>query len=287
MSIAMEEHAEEQQTLSAVDDAALRGAVELLEHDTFSEALLGIVGSTVNGGLKAVSNFVPSGVRAGMNDMLSAVLKKTFETVLMTLDKKGSGLSSSGWFGRVSVALSGGVGGFFGIAGTSIELPVTTALLMRAIAQVAVREGEDLSSDSSRIECLNVFALGSKGDKDTEGEGYYAARLSLAQAIPSMVEKTIQELLPRAVAAVAERFAVPITFKVGSQMVPGLGAAAGVLVNSAFADHFDRKARGHFTVRRLERKYGAALVSQAYNAHRLAYKARSKHGNLGPNPTQN
>jgi hypothetical protein len=31
-----------------------------------------------------------------------------------------------------------------------------------------------------------------------------------------------------------------------------------------FIDHFQQMAHGHFTVRRLERKYGASAVERAY-----------------------
>jgi hypothetical protein len=41
-------------------------------------------------------------------------------------------------------------------------------------------------------------------------------------------------------------------------------------VNGLFADHFQGKARGHFIVRRLERKYGAAVVRDCYDAVSLA-----------------
>jgi len=40
--------------------------------------------------------------------------------------------------------------------------------------------------------------------------------------------------------------------------------ALGATVNVAFADHFQTLARGHFIVRRLERKHGAGLVAFEY-----------------------
>jgi hypothetical protein len=39
-------------------------------------------------------------------------------------------------------------------------------------------------------------------------------------------------------------------------------------LNVLFTSHFQRLAEGHFTVRRLERKYGAELVRQEYDAIR-------------------
>ena len=36
------------------------------------------------------------------------------------------------------------------------------------------------------------------------------------------------------------------------------------MVNTVFIDHFQQVAHGHFTVRRLERQYGQALVEATY-----------------------
>jgi hypothetical protein len=46
--------------------------------------------------------------------------------------------------------------------------------------------------------------------------------------------------------------------------VPVVGAAGGATVNVLFITHFQAMAGGHFTVRRLERKYGAELVQARY-----------------------
>jgi hypothetical protein len=43
-----------------------------------------------------------------------------------------------------------------------------------------------------------------------------------------------------------------------------IGAFGGAVVNYAFIDHFQDVARGHFTVRRLERAYGEDEVRRQY-----------------------
>ena len=52
------------------------------------------------------------------------------------------------------------------------------------------------------------------------------------------------------------------------QAAPVVGAATGAAVNLAFLEHFRGVAQAHFTVRRLEREYGAAPVRAAYDAVR-------------------
>jgi hypothetical protein len=51
---------------------------------------------------------------------------------------------------------------------------------------------------------------------------------------------------------------------VAAQSVPVIGAAGGAAINLLFIDHFQDMARGHFTVRRLERTYGAELIRAEY-----------------------
>ena len=46
--------------------------------------------------------------------------------------------------------------------------------------------------------------------------------------------------------------------------VPLIGAAGAATVNLLFMQHFQEMARGHFVVRRLERKYGKEAVQAAY-----------------------
>jgi EcsC protein family len=55
-----------------------------------------------------------------------------------------------------------------------------------------------------------------------------------------------------------------LTQKFAAQAVPIVGALGGAAVNYAFIDHFQEIARGHFTVRRLERRYGKDAVRAAY-----------------------
>ena len=46
-----------------------------------------------------------------------------------------------------------------------------------------------------------------------------------------------------------------------------LGAVGGATVNVIFMNHFQRVARGHFAIRRLERRYGPNVVRHLYKTH--------------------
>jgi hypothetical protein len=71
-------------------------------------------------------------------------------------------------------------------------------------------------------------------------------------------------VLVRLVAQIAARFGVVVTQKLAAQAVPVIGAFGGAVVNYAFIDHLQEIARAHFTVRRLERRYGKEAVRMAY-----------------------
>ena len=45
-----------------------------------------------------------------------------------------------------------------------------------------------------------------------------------------------------------------------------LGAVGGATLNVIFMNHFQRIAQGHFTVRRLERRYGSEVIRRQYEA---------------------
>ena len=68
-----------------------------------------------------------------------------------------------------------------GLAALPIELPVTTTLMLRAIADIARHHGEDLSTLEARLACVEVFALGATAAERRMDVGYYASRALLSR----------------------------------------------------------------------------------------------------------
>jgi hypothetical protein len=86
-----------------------------------------------------------------------------------------------------------------------------------------------------------------------------------APVIP--VESSPAGLIPggiELVRAIAARFGVVVQDKAAARMVPVAGAISGALLNLLFMNHFQDMARGHFIVRRLERKYGIEYIRKIY-----------------------
>ena len=174
---------------------------------------------------------------------------------------------------KVMAAASGVAGGAFGLAGLAVELPVSTIVMLRAIADIARSEGEDLSQPDSALACLEVFALGGqKAESAALESSYFAVRTLLAQSVGEaakfvLSQRLVDETAPvmvKFIAQIASRFGIVVSQKAAAQALPVLGAISAAALNFAFADHFQHLAKGHFTVRRLERRYGLLLVREEY-----------------------
>jgi hypothetical protein len=173
----------------------------------------------------------------------------------------------------IAAGAMGAVGGAFGIPALAAELPVTTTIMLRSIADIARSEGHSVRTPRTQLACLEVFALGGPGRGDDASEtGYFAVRMALARAVSEAAEHIAfrgmasegAPALVRLVTAIAARFGIPVTQKILAQAVPVVGAAAGATINVLFMQHFQDAARGHFTVLRLEDVYGADSVKRAY-----------------------
>ena len=115
--------------------------------------------------------------------------------------------------------------------------------------------------------------------EDAMGSSYLSARLGLeqlisaaakavagktAEEIASMVQKGTAAAVVNLIARIAARFDVIVTEKVVVESLPVIGAATGATINIAFMDHFNRVARFHFGMRKLERKYDVDRVQSLY-----------------------
>lgn len=256
--------------MEATDRAALREAKALLENPGLAARLVNVVGRPIEEGLK----YLPERVREEISNLTRKALLGSLKVALPTV-KGAPGWQSSRLTNQLGAAAAGGVGGFFGMPGLAVELPVSTTIMMRAIATIARENGEDTESPETRMACLEVFALGGRSESDDGTEtGYYAVRGAMAKVVGDAIAFLSREgatlagreapALLRLIARVAERFSIQVTEKAAAQALPVVSAATAAAVNLLFVNHFQDMASGHFTVRRLERKYGADAVKARY-----------------------
>lgn len=126
---------------------------------------------------------------------------------------------------KLLASTSGAIGGTFGITALAIELPISATIMLRSIVDVARSYDEDLDDLDCKMACLTVFAL-SGGDSSKKNE---TADTSY-YAVRSFLTKAI----------------------------------GGASVNWLFIEYYQKMAKAHFSIRFLERKYGAKKVEQLY-----------------------
>ena len=246
----------------------LKTAKMLLENSGLAAKITNFIGAPIEKGFE----LLPDNWNIKVGEVTQTALSKAAHAAVFTM-KDTPGEEASNILHKLAVATTGGIGGFFGLPAMAIELPISTTIMLRSIFDIARSEEEDIFSIESKMACIEVFALGGPSQSDDASEsGYFAVRAALAQSVTKaaeyIAEKGLAEegspALVRLIIQIAERFSIQVSEKAAAQAIPAIGAAGGALINTLFIDHFQDMGRGHFIVRRLERKYGSQVVEEKY-----------------------
>ncbi len=246
------------------DAVALESALRALSSPSLAIRLASAVGMPIEHMIARL----PARVSAAITRAASNAIERALETAVSSLEGRETGPGSDSLH-KFACGATGAAGGFFGIPALVIELPVSTTIMLRSIAEIARSEGEDLRALDTRLACMEVFALGGRSSADDSADAaYYAVRGALAAAVREasrfIAEKGLGAAgappLARLAAQIASRFGTSVSQKAAAQAVPILGAAGGAAINVIFIEHFQNMARAHFTIRRLERRYGAEQI---------------------------
>lgn len=261
------------------DMADLKRAVALLESPTLTAKMANVIGAPLEFAVKRL----PDSVSRRIHGAVEAALFKSAQAALWSMDNAPGKGASTRWH-KLAAAASGAIGGALGFTALFVELPLSTTIMMRSVADIARSEGFDLREVSTQHACLEVFALGGYSAKDEASEtGYYITRgfttevmrhlsaelagraVGGSSVMVGLTPKEAGKWLAKIVEKVAARFGVVVTEKFAAQAVPIVGAVAGATLNTMFTDYYQDMARGHFIVRRLERQYGYETVRAAYS----------------------
>lgn len=266
--------------LSDHDLAILSTAVSRLEYPSLAAKLAAVVGMPV----EKLLGWLPDAIQSQIDHLTEEALAHALKAARKTLDDETT-KGPRNLTHKVAVTLSGVTGGLFGAPALFAELPVTTVIILRSIADIARSKGEDLSDPTVQLACLEVFALGSDSKLDAavvESVGaqrgqsyirstYFVSRAAMAQQVTAAAEILTKgttasggSALTRLISKIASRFGVSVSEKVAAQAIPIVGAIGGGLINALFMDHFQNTAEAHFSVRKLERNYGTEVVRQEY-----------------------
>ena len=257
--------------------ADLRRARLMLEQPSMATRLTNLVGRPIESAFQAL----PFGLNRVIHTASGSALSKATRVATWTMINHKGNPSSEG-FHQCASMISGGLGGSLGLATLIWELPFSTTLMLRSIADIARSEGHSLRDPAIRMACLEVFAFEGKrrGQEDPE-KHYWAVRLALAKAVSEaaayaassrVVSKSVPALA-RLISSIASRFGVMVSQQVAAKLVPIIGAASGMTINLIFIQHFQTVARGHFIVKRLENKYGMETIRDLYQSVALPYQA--------------
>ena len=248
----------------------LRQARLLLEQPTLAMRMTQHLGRPV----ERVMEAMPRIIRASIETSSVVALRQAARVATWTLNKKKVRPSSEG-FHQVALLVSGGMGGTLGLATLVWELPLSTTLMLRSIADIARSEGHSLRSPETLTSCLEVFAMeGGSESRPEHTHHYWAVRLALAKAVSeatvalagAQAAKGATIAFTRLISVVAARFGLILSQQAAAKMVPLIGAAGGMAVNLLFIRHFQNMARGHFIIRRLEKKYGTEAMKTLYRS---------------------
>jgi hypothetical protein len=142
--------------MTLADREALAKAVKSLEHPSLAARLTNLIGKPAELIGYALPSFASKAIASATTKELEAALK----VALHTLPR--SPRTASELLHRALATASGAAGGTFGLAALPVELPVSTVIMLRSIADIAQSEGEDLSDPESGLSCAEVFALGGR-----------------------------------------------------------------------------------------------------------------------------
>jgi hypothetical protein len=247
----------------------LRSAKLLLEYPGLTARIANLIGRPIEEGFR----LLPSGWKDKVGDATKAALIKGLNFAVLTMGDKEQRRSRE-LLHKLLVTATGAGGGALGLASLPVELPISTCLVLRSIADIARSEGHDIARLEVKLSCLEVLALGGNSRKDdTSDNGYWFVRATLAKAISEAAsyisEKGIAEEgappLVRLIIKISSRFGVIVSEEIAAKAVPVAGAVAGALINLLFMDHFQDMARGHFIIKRLEKTYGIDNVQRKYS----------------------
>ncbi|WP_435139357.1 EcsC family protein [Formosa sp. A9] len=247
----------------------LATAVTLLESPSIAAKITSAIGMPIERAIETL----PDDWQQKIGDITQKSLTKAAEVAIWSLSDSGQDKPAN-LFHKFGAAVSGGVGGFFGLPGLAVELPVSTTIILRSIADIARSQGEYLNTTETKLACIEVFALGGNDESDDHLEsGYFVIRAALAKSITEATQfiatkKITEESAPalvKLIAQIATRFNILVTEKAAAQAIPAIGAVTGGLINTIFIDHFQKMAKGHFIMRKLERIYGTELTKTWYH----------------------
>ncbi|MFW2373680.1 MAG: EcsC family protein [Gammaproteobacteria bacterium] len=254
--------------IATEDLQLLRCAYMTLEHPSLAARLSSAIGTPI----ETAMELLPTSWHNKVYSVIETALAKSLSAAVSSLRRQHTVRERKRYYKGIAAG-SGAMGGLFGIPGLLLELPITTTLMLRSIAEIARAQGENIYQAETQAACLQVFALGGKSETDDAAEtGYYGVRFAMSGYMSAAIQHISHHgvsghsapALVNFIQVVAKAFGTTLSQRAATQILPLVGAAGGAIVNVIFLQHFQDMAQAHFTVRRLERKYGQSFIHSQF-----------------------
>ena len=240
-----------------------RAAVELLDARGVIMMVTEAVGHALDSVGGSIADFVEKKFGVDLKGKAEAIVETTLwkvqSGVVFGMDDT-SDTERWGWFHQLVAVASGATAGFVGAPGLLWDIPVTTGMIMRSVADIARSyPGENLASDETKRACIEVFAFGGPEAEDDDADtGYWLVRSGANHMAIELLIKTV-----------AARFGVTLGEKALAQAIPIAGLLAGGGLNYAFMDYYQQMARVHFAIRDVERRSADSSAVRACFSHQV------------------
>ena len=219
---------------NAKDYADLKKAVELLETPSITAQISNLIGSPI----EFVVAKLPKFASKKINGIVVAALNKSASAALWSLDNE-PGRTSSTKTNKLYAAISGAAGGAFGFLALGIELPITTTIMMRAVADIARSEGFDLDDFDTKQACIEVFALGGNpeaaelaGIKTRWVTVKIFALMGMLCAIAAAISTARLNAATNAQGELDELYTIAAAVIGGTSLAGGMGTIAGAMLGA-------------------------------------------------------
>jgi len=277
--------------LSDEEKTFIREAAYFLENPGFTMRAMNAIGKP----LDAIQAQLPDSVQESLGAWVQKALQTSLLAAIKTMNQSETkpkhwreaipGSRKVGWTHTAGVAVTGALGGLFGLVALPLELPISTTIMLRGISSVAAQWGMDLKDPTIQLQCLYVFTLGSpnRDEDDDLDSAYLSSRLAFEKMMRSatkyMAHKSAAELLKildsgtapaliKIITRVAKSFQLTLTEKLLAKSVPLIGAVGGATINALFCDYFTEAARYHFGILHMEEVHGRDIVQKEFIAAR-------------------
>jgi len=211
--------------------------------------------------IATLGNVVQRGLAMVRADWREPITAKIHETLVLlqgaavwNMDDD-PGRAPKDWLFLATVIASGIAGGAGGLPTLLVELPITTGLMLRSIADIGRAHGGRIEDPLFRATCIEVFAYGTPIEEDDEELTFLAARLGavkVAEATAEMITK------------VAARYAAVLGPQIAARSVPLTGAVLGAVLNGAYMSFYQSMAQVLFTLFPIEWKHDPAQVRSCF-----------------------